>query len=143
MRKGFPQMRREAGAATLGVRAARTERAWHFLELREASAVGFAAMGDTINDNAMDGVFDCVEDAVATNPEPVGVRVSFEFLRVERSGAARQRLDGSFQGRQDLLGQTFQLAGRRRGIEDLVQRQLTLPRRELWPSASAARADGT
>ena len=138
MRKGFPQMRREAGAATLGVRAARTERAWHFLELREASAVGFAAMGDTMDHDLSGGVIDGIEHTVSPNTQAVGMRVAGELFCVEGPWILRQSFNGIADSDRDLSREAVRLAVRGRGIEDVIQGQHASMTRGLWPWGSVS-----
>jgi len=51
-------------------------------------------MGDTIDHDAVDGVVDCIEHAVATDAETVGVLGALELFSLRRPRVVRESLNG-------------------------------------------------
>ncbi len=97
-------------------------------------AVGFSTMGDPVDHHTSHRILNRIEDAVAPDTEAVGVGSAFKFFRVEGSWSIHESFNGVLDRGKHILWQVPKLFRGARGVENVVQRGLTLLRHEPWPS---------
>jgi len=96
--------------------------------------VDFSTMGDAVDHHASHRILNRIEDTVAPDTETVGVRSAFQFFCVEGSRSIHESFNGVLDRETHIRWQVSKLFGGARGIEDVVQRGLTLLRHEPWLS---------
>ena len=88
--------------------------------------IDFAAMANSVDHYTMDRILNRIEDSVLTHSHPVRIGRTFQFLGVHGSGVGGKGFDRMLDGGTDLMGQTAELSGSRRRIEDRVHGRVGL-----------------
>ena len=88
--------------------------------------IDFAAMANSVDYYATDRILNRIEDSIVPNANPVRVGRALQLLGVHGSGVGGEGFDRMPDGGTDLMGQTAELSGSRRRIEDCVHGRVGL-----------------